>query len=77
MIAHNIKGRVDSPTHKLRNERMSDTERLNLIEHYSWKVYQAVNKSWQIGGAFGVVRRNSLREAIDEALSRQIKWALS
>lgn len=57
--------------------KMTDTERLNLIEHYGWKIYQAVNKSWQVGGPFGVVRRNNLREAIDEALSRQAKWALS
>ncbi len=61
---------------------MSDTERLNLIEHYKWQISLSANgKVWWIFGSFSTnkkgVKGKTLREAIDAALAAQMKWALS
>lgn len=53
---------------------MSDTERLNLIEHYEWDFLHYVNHGWKVCGKFGSTECfKTIREAIDEALSRQTK----
>lgn len=53
---------------------MTDTERLNLIEHYQWQLHFI--DSWFMQGMFGVVGGfNTLREAIDAALKAQFEWS--
>ena len=56
---------------------MTDTERLNLIEHYQWRIY-FVADGWSGNGMFGILPHtyNTIREAIDAALAAQIKWSL-
>lgn len=55
---------------------MSDTERLNLIEHYGWDVLWC-NDSWCITAkSFGAVNGKTLREAIDAALKAQFEWSV-
>jgi len=54
---------------------MTDTERLNLIEHYNW-IIAKIEDNWIITGSYGYVEGNSLREAIDATLAAQIKWSL-
>ncbi len=59
---------------------MYDTERLNLIEHYEWDIlcYNNKAKKWMVCGKFGKTDKfKTIREAIDAALSAQMKWALS
>lgn len=59
---------------------MTDTERLNLIEHYGWVIDQLKNgKGWCVTGRFSIfhVAGDTLRDAIDAALAAQVKWALS
>jgi hypothetical protein len=55
---------------------MSDTERLNLIEHYKWKI--GYTHAFYVKGDNGifVVMASTLREAIDDALEAQIDWSL-
>lgn len=54
---------------------MSDTERLNLIEHYEWDLIHYAN-GWMIAGKFGSTKRfKSIRECIEAALATQAKWA--
>jgi hypothetical protein len=55
---------------------MTDTERLNLIEHYGWDI-RKIDDNWYVEGQFGRVYKVSIREAINAALSAQAKWALS
>lgn len=59
---------------------MTDTERLNLIEHYGWKltrVYGGYRVSANmISPATVDAVDMDLRKAIDMALDQQIKWAL-
>lgn len=56
---------------------MTDTERLDLIEHYQWDIL-SYNKEWIICGEFGKTGRfKSLREAIEAATAAQIKWSTS
>lgn len=60
---------------------MTDTERLNLIEHYEWNINVSKSgKSWWITGKFSthnkMVTASSLREAINKALDAQIKWSI-
>ncbi len=53
---------------------MTDTERLNLIEHYKWDIMH--HKGWLILGKFGSTATcQTIREAINEALAAQIKWS--
>ncbi len=56
---------------------MSDTEALNLIEHYRWKVQPTLEGKWAVDGDFGSIRGETLREAIYTALAAQAEWALS
>lgn len=54
---------------------MTDTERLNLIEHYGWNI----NKHFLGFNVFNEnvdVVRATLREAIDVALAAQAKWSI-
>ena len=55
---------------------MSDSEMINLIEHYEWCVYREYNH-WNVAGNFGKVFKKTLREAIVAALAAQAKWSLS
>lgn len=55
---------------------MTDTKRLNLIEHYQWKINFTCDK-WNVFNANIDVAANTLREAIDAALAAQAKWAMS
>jgi hypothetical protein len=68
---------------------MSDTERLNLIEHYGWNVQFIKEEGYtnlkghfsrtliKISGKYGEVVQETLRDAIDAALSSQAKWSMS
>ena len=63
---------------------MTDTEALNLIEHYGWSIAPQVNGGWVIEGDDGsgeqeielARTRGPLREAIADALKAQMDWAL-
>lgn len=55
---------------------MSDTERLNLIEHYEWMVMPHCGKWWIVGKFPGIASGDSLREAFNNAYDAQAKWAL-
>jgi hypothetical protein len=60
----------------LNGDEMTDTERLNLIEHYQWDVMHH-NGEWLVLGKFGITPTFiKLREAVDVALNAQAKWAL-
>lgn len=57
---------------------MTDTERLNLVEHHKWTV------KFMDGGCHIVLHQagtyafaKTFREAIQAALAAQAKWALS
>lgn len=57
---------------------MSDTERLDLIEHYGWTI------KFIDGGCHIVLHRaatyafaKTIREAFDLAFAKQAKWAMS
>lgn len=54
---------------------MTDTERLNLIEHYRWNIHTAT-EGYTVFGDFGNVGGKSLREAIDAALRAQFEWSV-
>ena len=56
---------------------MSDTERLNLIEHYRWHIFFSPD-GWCVSGMFGMLPNtfNSIREAIEAALTAQMNWSL-
>ena len=54
---------------------MTDTERLNLIEHYEWMI--EFNDMWFVAGKFGLSAGDTLREALDGALAAQIKWSFA
>lgn len=60
---------------------MTDTERLNLIEHYQWQIFtwsMGKDKFWQITGKFGGTQAHtSLRMAFDAAYKAQAEWAMS
>jgi hypothetical protein len=56
---------------------MTDTERLNLIEHYGWTI------KFIDGGCHIVLHRantyafaKTIREAFDEAYKKQAAWSL-
>ena len=51
---------------------MSDTEALNLIEHYRWHVQPTLEGKWAIDGDFGSIRGETLRDAVHVALTAQI-----
>ena len=53
---------------------MTDTERLNLIEHYKWAI-QPLEEGWMITGRWGYVCGPSIRTAFDYAYKAQFKWA--
>jgi hypothetical protein len=55
---------------------MTDTERLNLIEHYGWQIICFANEVaiYNVKAEFKVTGK-TLREAIDNALSAQFKWS--
>lgn len=60
---------------------MSDTERLNLIEHYEWRLElindtNALNGLWQIKGDWGYIHGDTIRKVIDAAMTAQIKWSV-
>lgn len=68
---------------------MTDTECLNLIEHYKWIInpvtesgYNSITKVsycktiFRIYGKFGEAEGNGLRQAVNAALDKQVKWAL-
>lgn len=55
---------------------MTDTERLNLIWHYNWKV-ECCHTYCIITGYCFVVKGVNLREAFDLAYDKQAKRALS
>lgn len=53
---------------------MTDTERLDLIEHYGWVIDTLKNgKGWCVTGRLSIfhVARETLREAIDAAIAAQ------
>lgn len=56
---------------------MSDTERLNLIEHYKWKII-FIDDGCHIvlarAGTYDFAK--TFREAIDLALIKQMDWSL-
>lgn len=59
---------------------MTDTERLNLIEHYKWRLEliddtSTLNGLWQIKGQWGYVHGRSVRAVVDSAISAQFKWS--
>lgn len=57
---------------------MTDTERLDLIEHYKWKV-MFIDDGCHIvlpqAGTYAFAK--TFREAISEALSKQAKWSVT
>jgi hypothetical protein len=56
---------------------MTDTEALNLVEHYGWRLVPLNDGKWfamTVGGATAV--QSSLRDAIRAALAKQAAWAL-
>lgn len=60
---------------------MTDTERLNLIEHYKWEIACTGETSiWTVvlhlSDGVKFADGNNIREAIDAALAAQIKWSL-
>lgn len=55
---------------------MQDTERLNLLEHYRWRLAPVGGGEWQVTGTFGFVRAATPRDAMDKALDLQAEWAL-
>lgn len=56
---------------------MTDTERLNLIEHYKWYIWFDEETKYTAQGDFGHVCGKTIREVIDGALDAQAKWMLS
>ena len=54
---------------------MTDTERLNLIEHYGWHINK-VASGWNVFSSNIDIIEKTLRLAIDAALAAQIKWSL-
>lgn len=54
---------------------MSDTEMLNLIEHYEWNINQ-MYKGWNVFSANIDITGPTLREAIKIAMDAQVKWSL-
>lgn len=57
---------------------MTDTERLDLIEHYRWNVICAEGRVaiYNVDANFKV-QADTIREVIDLALAQQIKWSAS
>lgn len=56
---------------------MSDTERLNLIEHYGWSIMFSRDRVIITGNdSIFATAGNTLREAIDAALKAQFEWSV-
>lgn len=56
---------------------MTDTERLDLIEYYKWRVmFMDCGCHIVLDQASTYAFAKTLREAIDDALKAQAKWAL-
>ncbi len=56
---------------------MTDTERLNLIEHYQWTIRfddEGCHISLHKAGTY--TKAKNFREAFDIAYDKQAKWAL-
>lgn len=56
---------------------MSDTERVNLVDHYRWIItFSPVG--WVVQGMFGMIPHTfgTFRDAIDGAMRAQAEWAL-
>ena len=54
---------------------MDDTQRLDLIEHYGWKIQRTLEFMWAVDGDFGSVRERTVRRAIKAAMKAQAEWA--
>lgn len=54
---------------------MSDTEMLNLIEHYDWFIVK-FGSGWNIFNENIDVMGTTLREAILNAMTAQRKWSV-
>ena len=55
---------------------MSDTEALDLIQHYGWGLAPSVRGGWVINCIrFSTDPQPTVREAIKAAMTAQIAWA--
>lgn len=54
---------------------MTDTEALNLIEHYGWSINK-ISKGWNVFNENIDVIGLSIREAIINAMIAQRKWSV-
>lgn len=53
---------------------MTDTERLDLMTKYNWRIFYNGAMDWQCNGMFGHVRGGSPREVMDKALPLQERY---